>query len=175
MQDLLIWIAISLGMLLGIFAIIIIAGCFMPRSHTIGRRIVLQQSPEAVWETITNYAEFPNWHPSMIKTEQLEDREGNPVWKETYKGNYPIILETTEIVECKKQVRTIADEDGPFSGRWVYELSAKENGCELSITEYGEIPNPFFRFMARVFMNPAIYLEDYLTALSKKFGEDAEL
>ena len=29
------------------------------------------------------------------------------------------------------------------------------------------------RFMARLFMNPALYLEMYLQALVKKFGEEA--
>ena len=72
-------------------------------------------------------------------------------------------------------VRTIADEKGPFRGRWEYDITAQEQGSKITITEHGEIPNPFFRFMARVFMDPAMYLELYLKALAKKFNEPAVL
>ena len=58
---------------------------------------------------------------------------------------------------------------GPFRGRWEFDIVPREHGSTITITEHGEIPNPFFRFMARMFMDPAMYLELYLKALAKKF------
>ncbi len=172
MYDILYWVGIGLSIVLAILVIIMIAGSFMPRNHKVSRSITLKQSQQAVWDTITDYAKIPEWHKEVVQTEQLEDRNGHPVWKETYKGNYSILLETTEEVKMKKLVRTIADVDGPFSGRWEFDMASSEDGCQLTITEYGAIPNPFFRFMARLFMNPAFYLEMYLQALAKKFQEE---
>ena len=50
-------------------------------------------------------------------------------------------------------------------------LRSGRDPSRVTIIEYGEIANPFFRFMARLFMKPAIYLEIYLTALAEKFAE----
>ena len=175
MEDVLYWTVVTLCLIAGIMAIIMIAGSLMPRSHKVSRSVTLKQSQQQVWETITDFAKVAEWNQDVVSVEKLPDRNGHEVWKETYKGNYPIILETTEVETMKKLVRTIADEKGPFSGRWEFELSSTEGGCKVKVTEYGEIPNPFFRFMARLFMNPAMYLEMYLKALSKKFGEEAVL
>jgi uncharacterized protein YndB with AHSA1/START domain len=175
MSDVVLWVGVALGTLMGLFLIILVAGSFMPRSHTVSRGVDLRQSQQAVWEAITDFANVANWHPEVVQVERLDDKNGHPVWKETYKGNYSIVLETTEEVKMKKLVRTIADVSGPFSGRWELEIEATETGSHLRITEYGEIPNPFFRFMARLFMNPALYMEMYLKALAKKFGEEPVL
>ncbi len=44
----------------------------------------------------------------------------------------------------------------------------------VTITENGEIYNPFFRFMARFVFGYTVTMETYLKALGKKFSEDAE-
>jgi len=95
------------------------------------------------------------------------------VWRETFVGGYPMRLETVEAAPPRRLVRAIADEKGPFAGRWEIDVAPIDTGCRVTIIEYGDVANPFFRFMARLFMNPAMYLEIYLKALAGKFGEPA--
>jgi uncharacterized protein YndB with AHSA1/START domain len=169
------WIMVGVGILAGVMLVICVIGSFQPRSHVVTRAITTRQPPDNVWQLITDFAAGPTWRQGIIAVERLPDHDGHAVWRETYKGNYKMTLETTEAAPPHRLVRTIADEKGPFRGRWEFDLSAVEGGSRLAITEHGEIPNPFFRFMARMFMDPAMYLEDYLRALGTKFGETPAL
>lgn len=168
-------IGIGVGVLAGVIVAITLYGCLLPREHRVRRTLALRQSVQSVWDTITDFANMPSWHRDVIRVERLPDHHGRPVWRETCKGNYPIQLETTEAVAPTRLVRTIADINGPFTGRWEFELSPQGEGCQIAITEIGEVPNPFFRFMARMFMNPAYYLERYLGELARRFNEPAEI
>ena len=78
-------------------------------------------------------------------------------------------LETVEAVPMKKLVRKIADPKLPFGGQWTVTLAAEGGGTKLSVTEDGEVYNPFFRFFARYFMNPAGSIEAYVSGLAKQF------
>jgi uncharacterized protein YndB with AHSA1/START domain len=175
MPDILIWMLIALGVLAGVLALLALAGCFLPSTHIVARTLPTKQTPEVLWQALTDYAAVPSWHPEVQRVERLPDRNGREVWRETYKGNYPLQLETVEAEAPRRLVRAIADEQGPFQGRWEFEISPQETGSRLRITEVGVIRNPFFRLMAWLFMNPAVYLEMYLRALAAKFGEPAEL
>jgi uncharacterized protein YndB with AHSA1/START domain len=171
MGDVLYWVLIALAILAGIFVLIVLVGSFLSRRHVAARALKTAKSPEEVWQIITDFPTVPTWHKDIKTVERLPDRNGHPVWRETYKGNYPIQLETTEADPPRRLVRTIADEKGPFSGRWEFDLAAADGGCRLTITERGEVSNPFFRFMARLLMDPALYLEMYLRALAARLGE----
>lgn len=165
------WLLVSIGIVVGVLAAIFVAGCFLPRSHQVTRSRALKQTPTVVWQAIIDYANMPTWHPEVIQVERMPDKNGHPVWKETDRRSYVLLLETTEATAPTRLVRTIADEDGPFTGRWEFALTALEAGSRLSITEVGEIANPFFRVMFRLYMKPEYHLELYLQAVAKKFGE----
>ncbi len=171
-MDLLPWLLMSLGVVALVLAAIAVAGAFMARSHAVFRTLESKQPPEVVWAVVTDFPNTPTWHPEVKQVERLSDHEGHAVWRETYRNGYPIRLETTEATPPCRLVRAIQDEKGPFQGRWVFELTPTDAGTRLTITEHGDIANPFFRFMARVFMNPAIYLELYLKALAVKLGDE---
>jgi hypothetical protein len=172
--DVLFWAGVAVAILVAIFAIIMVIGVFLPRYHRVRREIDIQQTEDVVWRTITDYASIPSWHKEVVKVERLDERNGHEVWRETYLGNYPITLETTVAEAPHRLVRYIADERGPFTGRWEFDVTSTAAGCHVAITEFGDIANPFFRFMARLFMNPATYLEMYLIALAARFGEEAK-
>ena len=165
------WILVFFGVLFGLFAVIALVGLCLPKTHSAGRRLVLEQPVEAVWETISTIEKQPEWNEMLMSVEKLPDKNGHEVWREIYNGNYPMMLETVESDPPKKLVRAIADEKGPFSGNWTFVIEPTDSGSSLTITENGEIPNPFFRFMARMFMNPAKYIDLYMRQLAKKFGE----
>jgi uncharacterized protein YndB with AHSA1/START domain len=173
MDDIGYWILGSIGIVVGSLASIFLIGCFVPRAHKVARSLALKQTPAAVWQIITDFANVPSWHADVVKVERQADRNMHELWKETYRGNYGLFLETTEFAAPTRLVRTIADDGGPFTGRWEFTLAAIEGGCRLTLTEHGDIRNPFFRVMFRLYMRPEKYVVVYLTALAKKFGETA--
>lgn len=170
-MDLLYWLLMALGILALVLLTIAVLGSFMARTHLVARSLQSKQAPESLWAIITDIPGTPAWHSEVKQVERLANRNGHEVWRETYRNGYPIQLETLEATAPRRFVRSILDEKGPFQGRWEFELTPTPTGTQLTLTEYGEIANPFFRFMARLFMNPALYIEMYLKALAAKLGE----
>ena len=167
------WILLGIGVLLGVSVLIVVTGMLLPRAHVASRSLKIQAPPEKIWQVIRDFRNVPTWHSDVIRVERLPDHHGREVWRETYKGGYLMKLETAEILPPRRLIRTIADEKGPFTGCWEFEIITAEEGSRITITEKGEVSNPLIRFMFRLFMNPAMYLEKYLKALATKFGEAA--
>ncbi|MBM4068903.1 MAG: SRPBCC family protein [Planctomycetes bacterium] len=173
--DWLLYVALALDVLAGIALLITLLGLLCRRTHQVSRTVTLNQSADAVFAAISDIAGVPAWNKMVLKAEKLPDRNGHELWRETYTGNYPVLLETTESSPPNRLVRTIADENGPFTGRWEFAIAPQEPGVQLTITEFGAVPNPFFRFMARMFMDPHQYIDLYLKALAGKFNETAAI
>ena len=169
------WISFIVGGLAALVVLAIVIGWFLPVGHTASRTARFQQPPEVVWQAITDYAAIPSWWDWSQKAERLPDREGREVWRETNKFGDAVTMETIESDPPRKLVREIVGEDLPFGGTWTWEIKPVEDGCTVTITEDGEIYNPFFRFMARFVLGYRGTMDTYLTALGKKFGEEVEL
>jgi|SRR6516165_248743 uncharacterized protein YndB with AHSA1/START domain len=169
--DIFFWVAVGIGSAVGVVALIALVGCFLPRYHVAARALRSKQPPEEVWKVINDFAGTPTWHPEIKKVEPVADDRGRTVWRETDRRGYPLLLETVASEPPRRLVRAIADEDGPFSGQWEFELVPEDTGCRLTLTEHGQIPNPFFRLMFRLFMTPTLYIEMYLQALAVKLGD----
>jgi uncharacterized protein YndB with AHSA1/START domain len=165
------WVLIDLAVLAGGVVLVGVIGSRLPRSHVVSRERVLAQSPEAVWQAINDFEQLPSWNPMVKSVERLPDRDGRPVWRESYSNSYKMTLAVTEADPPRRLVRTIADEGLPFTGGWEFVLVPAEGGSRLTITERGEVPNPFIRFMFCLFMNPATNLEKHLGALAPKTGQ----
>jgi uncharacterized protein YndB with AHSA1/START domain len=165
------WAAVGVGGVAGVLAVIALAGCFLPRYHVAARTLKSKQPPEEVWKVISDFVATPAWHPEVKTVERVPDDRGRDIWRETDKRGYPMLLETIEAVPPCRLVRAIDDQGGPFSGQWQFDLTPHGTGCWLTLTERGQIPNPFFRFMFRMFMTPTFYLEMYLRALAVKLGD----
>jgi uncharacterized protein YndB with AHSA1/START domain len=172
-RRLMIWILAPVAVLTSLIFIITAVGLSIPRRHVASRTLRTRQSPETVWHAITDYAGQPAWRKDMKGVERLPDKDGRAVWREIYKKGSPITLETAEAEEPHRLVRTIADEDSPFSGRWEYDIQAEGAGSRLTITERGEVPNPFFRFASRFLIGHTYFMEKFQKDLAAKFGEEA--
>lgn len=98
----------------------------------------------------------------------MPSRAGIDVWQEVYADGETLILETTERVPPARLVRTIADPDAMFSGRWEYQLAPTGTGSRLTITEHGRVPNPFFRFVARFLIGHTATVEAFLHDLNSR-------
>ena len=173
-RRLLIWILAPVAVLTSLILIVIAIGLSIPRQHVATRTLKTRQPPEAVWRVITDYGGQPAWRQDLERVERLPDHEGREVWREVYKDGSPITLETAEMNAPRRLVRTIADEGGPFSGRWEYDIAADgAGGSRLTITERGEVPNPFFRFVSRFVIGHTYFMERFQKDLAAKFGEEA--
>ena len=169
------WVLFLVGGPLALVALSVAIGWFLPVGHAASRTVRLQQPPEAVWQAVTDYAAIPSWWDWSQRAERLPDRDGHEVWRESNKFGDTVTMETFESDPPRKLVRKIVGENLPFGGAWTWEIQPVEGGCTITITEDGEIYNPFFRFMARFILGYRGTMDAYLTALGKKFGEEVEL
>ncbi|MFY9553998.1 MAG: SRPBCC family protein [Blastocatellia bacterium] len=168
------WILIAVGVAAALIALMAIIGSLMPKGHTASRTTVIKAPPEVLWQTLTDCAAFPEWRADVKSVEVLPDRDGHRVWREDGK-NGKLTLETIEANSPSRLVLRIADPDLPFGGTWTYDLQPSAGGSRITITENGEVYNPIFRFMSKVFFSQSASIETYLKALGKKHGEDLHL
>lgn len=167
MMALMKWILIVIGTLVGLVAVAWLIGTFLPKGHQASRTLRIRKQPEAVWAAITDYTAMPSWREDLAQVERLPDHEGRPVWRETLKRGFVIPLETMEASPPRRLVRRIADPKLPFGGDWTYEIQPAEGGCEITITETGEVRPALFRLISR-FTNQAATIEGFLAALSRR-------
>ncbi len=172
------WV-VSVGAgLIAPFVLVYLIGCLLPRQHVVARSVVLKQKPATVWEAITVFERIPSWWHGVISVERLSDRGDHPVYRQTFQSGRRQQSITIEVVEAdppKRMVTQIADVKGPFQGRWIYEIAEVEGGTKLTLTEHGEIANPFIRTMFRLMMSKTQFIDSYLFCLGRKFGEQVTM
>lgn len=168
-----VWILAPVAILTSMLVIITAVGLSIPRTHVASRTLKTRQPPEVVWRVVTDYQGQPAWRQGVKTVERLPDKDGREVWREVYEDGSPITLETAEAREPHRLVRVIADEGGPFSGRWEYDIREDGAGSRLTITERGEVPNPIFRFASRFVIGHTHFMEKFQKDLAAKFGEEA--
>ena len=167
------WILYGIGALIGLVALMAVAGALIPKSHKATRRATFLRPASEVWAAITDIDKFPTWRGDLTSVERLPDRDGHPVWRE--KGRHgTMTLEQVESRPPSRFVGRIADKNLPFGGTWTYELTEAAGSTTLAVTEDGEVYNPIFRFMARFVFGYSATMEKYLRALGRKFGEDVQ-
>lgn len=145
------WLISGLGMLVGLVAIVLLWGAFLPKEHSYTVARTYAASAEHVWKLITEVENFPLWRKDVKSVEITErDAAGAPLaWIEETKHG-PIPLRTVEAVAPSRLVGRIDSEKLPWGGAWTYGI--EDLGGEtvrLSITEDGEVSNVLFRFLSR--------------------------
>lgn len=172
---LMIWILAPVAVLVSLLLIVLAVGLSIPRRHVASRTLKTNQPPQVVWAALTDYEGQPAWRKDLKKVERLPDKNGHEVWREVYEDGSPLTMETAEAVAPERLVRIIADEGGPFSGRWEYDIKPEGAGSRLTITERGEVPNPLFRFVSRFMIGHTYFMEKFQKDLAAKFGEAAQI
>ena len=173
MKTLLVIIAAVVGVVLLIAVVIAIVGSRLPKEHTATRSILLQQSPLNVYAVIRDFGSAPTWRSDVKRMEVENQPEGKTHFREQG-SNGTVNYELAEDVPGQRLVTKILDTDLGYSGKWTYELIPENNGTRVRITEDGEVSNVLFRFMSRYVFGQTATLDAYLTALAKRFGEDAK-
>lgn len=162
------WVLIILGALIGVAAIIFIAGTLLPVAHTAARRVELKATPEKIWQLLTQFADYPKWRKELKQVEVVNEKS----WKEIDSHGESITFALQEAQPFEKMVTVIADKNLPFGGSWTFELQAGAAGTTLTITENGEVYNPLFRFMSKFIFGHTATLEKYLDNVKMALGEN---
>ncbi|HXE58664.1 MAG TPA: SRPBCC family protein [Gemmatimonadales bacterium] len=163
------WLLVGIGVVAAAALAVVAIGLALPRAHVAAASRTVTGAPGAVWATVVDFERYPTWHPDVVRVER-EAVAGRETWRETYRGGETVRYETTEADPPRRLVRTIADPDGPFRGRWEIRLEPAEGGTRVTITERGEVPNPVFRFVARFVIGHRAFMERFLDALARKHG-----
>jgi hypothetical protein len=134
-----IWIGIVVGVLLVVILVATGIGMLLPVKHVASRTEAFTVSQQRLWDL------------AMAQFQRTND------------GSYAIV----EQAPPNRFVSAIVKKDLPFGGTWTYEFSPLRAGTSLTITERGEVYNPFFRFVSRYVMGHTKSIDDFMAALRK--------
>jgi hypothetical protein len=169
-------IFVCVALLVLIVLVVVTIGAFLPQQHISTCAARFHQTPDAIWEAITDYGRFPAWRKDVVRVEPLPEVNGKPAWREFDGHGGSIPYQVMVMVSPRALVTRISDPKLPFGGTWTYEISSPaDGGSLLRITEDGEIYNPIFRFVSRFVLGYSRTQEQYLQALGAKFGQSVTI
>lgn len=159
-------VLISLVSLVGFSALV---GSMLPKGHRASRTATLAAGPAVVFGVITDFARAPEWRRDVKQVEvAADDGRGRIVREHGKQGVVPYRVEALE--PPTRLVMRIADPSLPYGGSWTYELRPSGAGTEITITEDGQVFNPIFRIMQKLFFSPYATIDAYLDDLRKRLG-----
>ncbi|MEE9142644.1 MAG: SRPBCC family protein [Gammaproteobacteria bacterium] len=146
-------------------------GMFLPERHAATVIEEFDAPVDEVWELISEPEARVPWYGYLSRVERLPGAPGQSLrWKEFYVDGQSMVFELTEDEPYRQKIR-IAQENLPFGGTWAIDLDPAGTGSRLTITEDGEIYNPFFRFVFRYFVGYDKTIREYMADLSEQLGE----
>lgn len=161
------WIALVAVGLIVLVCVVVVAGLFLPKSHHVSRTVVYRAPAAAVFAAITDFAKFPEWRSGVKSVEVLSNAGGMTRFRE--EGPHgPVTYRVENRIPDSRLVTRIDDPSLPFGGAWTLELKDVAGGTELTITEDGEIYNPIFRVMSKLFFSPYDTIDTYQADLRKR-------
>ena len=159
-----IWVVAGIAV---IGALIVIVGYSLPKGHTATGSVQLAQPPEAVYALLSDVDRYPAWRPGVKTLTRQPDCEGRPAWTEHVSGmTIPLYFETMDAPSLL--VARISDPSLPFGGTWTYRIAPAAGGSLVTITEDGEVYNPFFRFMSRFVFGYQATLDEFVKNLKAR-------
>jgi Polyketide cyclase / dehydrase and lipid transport len=170
------WILRVAGTIVALIILLIVAmyviGSRLPEKHTAVRVAHYNQPPDAIWQTITDYEQFPSWRSNVKSIEPLKSPDTAAAWRELDAHGNSLPYHVVVSDSPRRLVVGIADPDLLFGGTWSTDIQPNPpNGSTVQIIEKGEIRNVFFRFMSRYIFGYTATMDTYLKDLGKKFGE----
>ncbi|HEY0672941.1 MAG TPA: SRPBCC family protein [Longimicrobiales bacterium] len=163
----------ALAVVVTLAAAVGVVGMVLPREHVAAVQIRLDQPPQQVFDVISDVSGALQWRSDLQDVEILIADDRPLQWRETTDWG-SVVMAVEEYQPPARLVTRIDDPDQPFGGRWIFDLSATNGSTLLTITERGEVYNPFFRFMSRFVFGHYRTLESYARDLAKHLGSSSE-
>jgi len=159
------YLLIVAAIVLLVVLITAIIGYLLPVNHTAKGEILLNATPEKVWQRLTDVKDYPNWRKKLKSVELVADKSWTEIDQRGHQLPFIIIKETP----FNQLVTKINGINIPFGGTWTFTLQKKENKTLLIITEDGEVYNPIFRFVSKYIMGYNTTIDQYLKDLDAAF------
>jgi hypothetical protein len=164
MKILLLW---GGGVLMLIAFLVVVTGYLLPARHVVSRSASFSTTPERLHALI---AGPQDWRPGIARSAFVDTADHRLILQETDRQGQTISYEQTDVIPTRSLKRRIVTEDLPYRGSWTYELTSNGALTTLTITEDGEVDNPFFRFVARFLIGYAKSIDGYLGDLAGAVG-----
>jgi hypothetical protein len=163
------WILYIAAAIATVAVLIVIIGYSLPKAHSASRTATVAMPPDALYALLADVDRYPSWRPAVKSLERHADHDGKPAWTEEASGmKIPLRFERME--RPALLVARIADPSLPFGGTWTYRIQPAPGGSTLTITEDGEVYNPFFRFMSRFVFGYTATLDQFFENLQARAG-----
>ncbi len=169
------WVVLGIALIVVAFIAVGAVGSRLPKEHSVTRMALFNLPPADVWVAITDFAGQPEWRGDLRNVERMPDYNGRQRWRETDRRGQSMTFETVESISPRRLVRRIIDEDLAFGGSWTMEVGRYGEVTSLTITEDGEVYNPYFRFISKFIIGQTGTIDSYLKSLGKKLGIEVEI
>jgi hypothetical protein len=170
------WLVIAIAIIAVLVVLALVVGMMLPQSHVATRTARLHRAPSDVWSMVTNVSTAPTWRTDIKAVDVLPPKGDKIEWREiashgsmNYEGE---IVRPPGAGVSGRFISRITGRDQPFGGEWTTDVASDGDGTRVTITERGEVYNPFFRFVSKFIMGHTATIDGYLRALGKHFGED---
>ena len=161
------WILYVVAAFTTLGVLVVIIGYSLPKAHSVSRSATIAMPPDAIYALLTDVERYQSWRPGVKSLQRHADRDGKPAWTEEVSGTkIPLHFERME--RPSLLVSRIADPSLPFGGTWTYRIQPAPGGSTVTITEDGEVYNPFFRFMSRFVFGHTATLDEFLENLEAR-------
>src|SRR5262249_1785093 len=132
------WVALVVGSLGLLIAIVAVIGSTLPRTHVASRTLTITRAPQDVWPVLA----------------RLMSESSDPV----------DILENDP---PRRLVSKVKDTEKMFGGTWTVTAAAASAGYTITIVEDGWVGNPIFRFVSRYVIGHHATIDGVLKGVAK--------
>jgi uncharacterized membrane protein len=159
------WPFIIAGVIICIVLIVVIIGYVLPVKHRSTVQVIVQATPEKVWQRLVTFQDYPKWRKDLKSVEVKSDIE----WIETNNSNDKLPFKIVANEPSKRFVTQINSTDLPYGGNWEFDLVPQKNNTLVTIIENGEVYNPIFRFVSKYIIGHTASQKKYADYLEQSF------
>jgi hypothetical protein len=166
------------GGLVGLIALMALIGLTLRADHKAARQADIPRPAAEIYDLVRDVEKHPTWRKDIEKVELLPPLDGKPSFREHGRqGKIRFVVDSDEPPTDDRGgrlVTRIADDNLPFGGRWIIEVTPAPAPARtiVKITEDGFVKNPVFRVLSRTVYSLTATQEHYLRALGRHVGAD---
>lgn len=148
-------------------------GVTLPSEHRFTRAVELTRPCAEVYEVLDDVADLASWSSRVLAVEPLPALGPN-VYRQRFGDRRSARLQIESRTRDHAVVWSLADEAGPFRGRWRHTLAPTEAaGCRITLTEEARIGNAVSRVLSYFAAGTTRFAEDHLRDLTAHLGASA--
>ncbi|MGI9038231.1 MAG: SRPBCC family protein [Gemmatimonadota bacterium] len=161
------WLYVGLGIVAAAVFTLAGIGYSIQNAHVAQARADYSTPPREVFETLSDFEHWPDWHPGVTAMSRRDDADGQPVWQmRGGAGSTTLVL----LSSSPPERFVVRADGGMFVGRWTVTVEPRSGGSRVTVTEEARIDNLVIRGLT-VFQSKTASIEAMLRGLGAHFGE----